>query len=178
MVIDGAVTLTGSMNWTRGAAVNSEDLNLISSPAVAAACAAHWHKHPRCLRAVRPPRGLVPGDVCGSALMRQSRSSRSPPAQRLCKVTIFDPEGYAEGIRQFAQELCARHQAEPTPTRPEWQALSPSAELMVSPERSARCAVRDTRRLVQTDFVGPSRCWDSWTRLPKGGLRAEQRRAY
>ena len=29
MVIDSAVTLTGSMNWTRGAAVNSEDLNLI-----------------------------------------------------------------------------------------------------------------------------------------------------
>jgi phosphatidylserine/phosphatidylglycerophosphate/cardiolipin synthase-like enzyme len=42
MVIDGVVTLTGSMNWTRGAAVNSEDLNLISSPAVAAAYAGHW----------------------------------------------------------------------------------------------------------------------------------------
>jgi len=41
LVIDGAVTLTGSMNWTRGAAVNSEDLNLISSPAVAAAYASH-----------------------------------------------------------------------------------------------------------------------------------------
>ena len=27
---------------------------------------------------------------------------------------------------------------------------------------------------MRTDFVGPSRCWDSWTRLPKGGLRAEQ----
>jgi phosphatidylserine/phosphatidylglycerophosphate/cardiolipin synthase-like enzyme len=44
MLIDGAVTLTGSMNWTRGAAVSSEDLNLISSPAVAAAYAAHWHE--------------------------------------------------------------------------------------------------------------------------------------
>jgi phosphatidylserine/phosphatidylglycerophosphate/cardiolipin synthase-like enzyme len=42
MVIEGAVTLTGSMNWTRGAAVNSQDLNLISSPAVAAAYAGHW----------------------------------------------------------------------------------------------------------------------------------------
>jgi phosphatidylserine/phosphatidylglycerophosphate/cardiolipin synthase-like enzyme len=42
MVIDGAVTLMGSMNWTRGAAANSEDLNLISSPAVAAAYAGHW----------------------------------------------------------------------------------------------------------------------------------------
>jgi phosphatidylserine/phosphatidylglycerophosphate/cardiolipin synthase-like enzyme len=44
MVIDGAVTLMGSMNWTRGAAANSEDLNLVSSPAVAAAYAAHWRE--------------------------------------------------------------------------------------------------------------------------------------
>jgi len=43
MVIDGVVILTGSMNWTRGAAANSEDLNLVSSPAVAKAYAAHWH---------------------------------------------------------------------------------------------------------------------------------------
>jgi phosphatidylserine/phosphatidylglycerophosphate/cardiolipin synthase-like enzyme len=44
MVIDGAVTLTGSMNWTNSAAVNSEDLNLVSSATVAAAYMAHWHK--------------------------------------------------------------------------------------------------------------------------------------
>jgi phosphatidylserine/phosphatidylglycerophosphate/cardiolipin synthase-like enzyme len=44
MVIDGAVTLTNSMNWTRAAA-NSEDLSLVSSPAVAAAYAAHWREH-------------------------------------------------------------------------------------------------------------------------------------
>jgi len=43
-VVDGTVTLTGSMNWTNGAARNSEDLNLVSSPTVAAAYAAHWHK--------------------------------------------------------------------------------------------------------------------------------------
>jgi phospholipase D len=43
MVIDETVTLIGSYNWTRGAAANSEDLNLISSPSVAAAYAAHWH---------------------------------------------------------------------------------------------------------------------------------------
>jgi phosphatidylserine/phosphatidylglycerophosphate/cardiolipin synthase-like enzyme len=42
MVIDGAVTLMGSYNWTRGAATNSENLKLVSSPAVAAAYAAHW----------------------------------------------------------------------------------------------------------------------------------------
>ena len=44
MVIDGTVTLTGSYNWTRGAAENSENLNLISSPAVAAAYMAHWRE--------------------------------------------------------------------------------------------------------------------------------------
>jgi phosphatidylserine/phosphatidylglycerophosphate/cardiolipin synthase-like enzyme len=44
MVIDGAVTLTGSMNWTLGAATNSEALNLFVSAAVAAAYAAHWRE--------------------------------------------------------------------------------------------------------------------------------------
>jgi hypothetical protein len=29
MVIDGAVTLRGSHNWTRGAAANSENVNLV-----------------------------------------------------------------------------------------------------------------------------------------------------
>ena len=88
----------------------------------------------------------MPGVVCGSALMRQRRpSSRPPRAQRLCKVIILVPEDCAEGIRQFAHELRNRHQAEPTRTRLEWQALSPSAELMVSPERSASSAVRDAR---------------------------------
>jgi phosphatidylserine/phosphatidylglycerophosphate/cardiolipin synthase-like enzyme len=44
MVIDGAGTLMGSYNWTAGAAPNSEDLNLVSSPTVAAASAAHWRE--------------------------------------------------------------------------------------------------------------------------------------
>lgn len=42
MVIDGTTTLNGSYNWTRGAAANSEDLNLVASAAVAGAYAAHW----------------------------------------------------------------------------------------------------------------------------------------
>ena len=42
MVIDGALTLMGSYNWTRNAARNSEDLNLVASRAVAAAYAAQW----------------------------------------------------------------------------------------------------------------------------------------
>jgi phosphatidylserine/phosphatidylglycerophosphate/cardiolipin synthase-like enzyme len=44
MVIDSAVTLTGSMNWTRDAAKNSEALSLVSSATVAAAYAAHWRE--------------------------------------------------------------------------------------------------------------------------------------
>ncbi len=44
MVIDRAATLQGSYNWTRGAAENSEDLNLISSATVAAAYAGHWRR--------------------------------------------------------------------------------------------------------------------------------------
>jgi phosphatidylserine/phosphatidylglycerophosphate/cardiolipin synthase-like enzyme len=44
MVIDGKVTLTGSMNWTGGAALNSENLNLVASPTIAAAYVGHWHQ--------------------------------------------------------------------------------------------------------------------------------------
>lgn len=42
MVIDDSVTLMGSYNWTRNAARNSEDLNLVASTRVAAAYAARW----------------------------------------------------------------------------------------------------------------------------------------
>jgi phosphatidylserine/phosphatidylglycerophosphate/cardiolipin synthase-like enzyme len=42
ITIDRKVVLTGSMNWSGGAAWNSEDLNLIKSEAVAAAYATHW----------------------------------------------------------------------------------------------------------------------------------------
>ena len=44
MVIDGALTLMGSYNWTRNAGRNSEDLNLVASPALAAAYAAQWRR--------------------------------------------------------------------------------------------------------------------------------------
>src|SRR5579871_6918107 len=42
MIIDRWVTLMGSYNWTKSAARNSEDLNLVASPEVAAAYAAQW----------------------------------------------------------------------------------------------------------------------------------------
>jgi hypothetical protein len=76
--------------------------------------------------------------------MRQNRS-RTLSAQGLCKVTLVVPEGCARGLRQFAWGLRNRQRSGPDSETPQWQALSPSAELMVSPERSARCAVRDTR---------------------------------
>ena len=72
MVIDEAMTLTGSYNWTRGAASNSENLNLVSSPTVAAAYAAHWHN--RLAVAVRFERRE---DWC-----RVSRSAMQLPAAR------------------------------------------------------------------------------------------------
>jgi hypothetical protein len=72
-------------------------------------------------------------------------SSRSLRARGLCKVTVLVPEDCAEGIRQFAHDLRARQHSEPPPTRREWQTVSPSAELMLSPDCSARCVVRDTR---------------------------------
>jgi phosphatidylserine/phosphatidylglycerophosphate/cardiolipin synthase-like enzyme len=62
MVIDGAVTLTGSMNWTRSTAVNSEDLNLISSPAVAAGHTGRIARGPA--RDSPPGRALVPVAFC------------------------------------------------------------------------------------------------------------------
>ena len=44
MVIDGKVTLVGSMNWSAGAAQNSENLNLVVSPEVAESYAVHWRQ--------------------------------------------------------------------------------------------------------------------------------------
>jgi hypothetical protein len=85
----------------------------------------------------------VPGVVTGMTDRPLRRPSRSLRAQGLCKVTVLVPEGCAEGIRQFAHALRAQQHVEPIPTRLEWQALSPSAELMISPERSARCAIRE-----------------------------------
>ena len=44
MVIDGKVTIMGSMNWSAGSAMNSENLNLVISPEVAETYAAHWRQ--------------------------------------------------------------------------------------------------------------------------------------
>jgi hypothetical protein len=79
-------------------------------------------------------------------LMHQGQlPSRSLRAQGLCKVTVLVPEGCAEGIRQFAQELRNRQRNGPVHETLQWRSLSPSAELMISPDCRARCIVRDTR---------------------------------
>ena len=69
-------------------------------------------------------------------------------------MTVHVPADYAEDLRRFARELCARYRTEAAQTAGKWQALSPSAELMVSPEHSARCSVRDTRAPGADRF-----CW-------------------
>ena len=60
------------------------------------------------------------------------------------KVTVLVPEDCAEGLRQFAHELCRRQQADTSHVACGWRKLSPTAELMVDPERGVRCAIRDT----------------------------------
>jgi phosphatidylserine/phosphatidylglycerophosphate/cardiolipin synthase-like enzyme len=42
LIIDRRVTIAGSYNWSKGAAADSEDLNIITSPEVASAYAQHW----------------------------------------------------------------------------------------------------------------------------------------
>jgi phosphatidylserine/phosphatidylglycerophosphate/cardiolipin synthase-like enzyme len=89
MVIDGAVTLTGSINWTNGAARNSEDLDLVASETVAAAYATHWRE--RLAVSVwfgaRTGAGLVNGNSARRTLMSELR----PPA-RMRRVTVSVPE--------------------------------------------------------------------------------------
>jgi hypothetical protein len=59
-------------------------------------------------------------------------------------VTVLVPEDSAESLRQFANELLARHRNGPADVTPEWRKLSPSAELLVHPGYGGRCAIRDT----------------------------------
>jgi phosphatidylserine/phosphatidylglycerophosphate/cardiolipin synthase-like enzyme len=42
LIIDRRVTIMSSYNWSKGAASNSEDLNVVTSAEVAATCARHW----------------------------------------------------------------------------------------------------------------------------------------
>jgi hypothetical protein len=51
---------------------------------------------------------LVPGLIGGSALMRRPSLFRSLRACGLRKITLFVPEDFVEGIRQFARELSTR----------------------------------------------------------------------
>ena len=95
---------------------------------------------------LRQPRRLVPVRIGGNAFRRQvMRERRSLQAHGLRKVTLLVPEGFADGIRQFARELRALRGAEPALIKPEWRTVTPSAELLVHLECRARCAIRDIR---------------------------------
>jgi len=77
--------------------------------------------------------------------MREHRTpSRPLRARRLCKVTLFVPDGCAEGLRQFARELRDRQCREAGSEELQWRPIGPTTELMVNPESRTRCAVRDT----------------------------------
>jgi hypothetical protein len=92
----------------------------------------------------------------------------SPPERRPCKVTVVVPEGCAVGSRLFATELRARYRAG-SPHKPrEWRALSPSAALMVDPERRARCAVRDTRAPGADRFLWSVTLLDRFRTIAEG----------
>ena len=86
-------------------------------------------------------------DFAAGSWSRWASVTEPLPSQAapLRRMTVRVPKDYAEDLRRFARELCARYRTEAAQTAVKWQALSPSAGLMVSPERSARCAVRDTR---------------------------------
>jgi hypothetical protein len=122
------------------------NLNLVSSPTVAAAYAAHWRN--RLAVSVQFERR---GDWCpvsspevrlgGCAAM----SERQPPYRqaesfRVRRVTVRVPEDYAEAVWR------TRQRGEPSlGSSPQWRRLSPSAELLVDPECQVRGIIRDTR---------------------------------
>ena len=85
MVIDGKVTLMGSMNWSSGAARNSEDFNLVVSSEVAEAYAAHRRQRLAASVPLRWRGGVVPAhcrkslriavDACSGASSTRSNTA-------------------------------------------------------------------------------------------------------
>jgi tetratricopeptide (TPR) repeat protein len=126
-----------------GDASNSENLNLVSSQAVAAAYAVHWRE-----RLAVSVRFDQREDWRRSRQPKQDRrklmSERLPPS-RLRRVTVSVPEDHAEDLRRFVRELRTRSPNRPTNAAPEWRRVSLSAELLIDPECQARGIIRDTR---------------------------------
>jgi hypothetical protein len=105
-----------------------------------------WLCHtPRCPRSRKRQGQLSPTSPLYRSIRSDAASSFAIfPAPSINSPNPLSPDP-CEDLQRFARELCARHRAEPAQTAVKWQALSPSAELMVSPERRTWCAVRDTR---------------------------------
>jgi phosphatidylserine/phosphatidylglycerophosphate/cardiolipin synthase-like enzyme len=70
MVIDGKITLVGSMNWSRGAALNSGNLNLVVSPGGRRNLRGPLAAAPRRRSAVHRPRRVVPAAHCAERPVR------------------------------------------------------------------------------------------------------------
>jgi phosphatidylserine/phosphatidylglycerophosphate/cardiolipin synthase-like enzyme len=93
MVIDQAVTLMGSYNWTRGTAINPENLNLASSPAVAAAYAVHWRDASPCPFNVSGAR-----TGAGRLIARKCASVRAVELSGNPRGTFGEPGNYWSSI--------------------------------------------------------------------------------
>ena len=88
MVIDDAVTLMGSYNWTRGAAANSENLNLVS--------------HLRQSR--RPTRRTGTTDLLSRYGLSGVRIGAGSPARR-CNCPAAEMAMLDTGLRRFVWRI-------------------------------------------------------------------------
>jgi hypothetical protein len=92
LILDRRVTIMGSYNFSAAAARNSEDLNVVTSPEVAAAYAAHWQaRHRRasqwCVdrRSTNPVTKVTVASNDGSAEL-----TLFPPAERINRVSNYN----------------------------------------------------------------------------------------
>ena len=91
MTIDRKVVLTGSMNFTSGAAQNSENVALIASEAVASS--------PRC---PSPARGMVPQPRCGRAQIGiAAEMDRHRQGRDWISMSKLEAGGVADSPREF-----------------------------------------------------------------------------
>jgi phosphatidylserine/phosphatidylglycerophosphate/cardiolipin synthase-like enzyme len=74
LIIDRRVTIMGSYNWSKGAASNSEDLNVVTSSEVAETYAKHWQA-----RQAVSIRFAAASQWCRGGNDRAGSSRRQPP---------------------------------------------------------------------------------------------------
>ena len=150
MVIDEAIVLTSSYNWTRAAAEYSEDINFVSSPIIASRIS-------RTGTVGLLFRSKSTGATTGAGFRRRRRGDagaiirfRARPAQR-------DPRRTRELSREpsdLARVLRGRRRERTAEAPFGWRRISQSGEVTVDPRRGVRCAIRDTVPSVSSDTCG------------------------